>query len=62
MTTLLRGLLIASAAALAAGLVVHLLGWTVGDRVIIGGLITLVSIPVVNTVAALLEERRTNDQ
>jgi hypothetical protein len=61
MTTLLRGVLIASATALAAGLVLHLAGWPAGDRVITGGLIALVSIPVANTIGAVVEEvqRRT---
>jgi Kef-type K+ transport system membrane component KefB len=58
MTTLLRGVLIASATALAAGLVLHLAGWQPGDRVIIGGLIALVSIPVANTIWAVFEEVR----
>ena len=61
MTTLLRGVLIASAAALAVGLVLHVAGWPVGDRVIAFGLIALVAIPVANTIAAVVEEvqRRT---
>jgi hypothetical protein len=58
MTTLLRGVLIASAAALAAGLVLHLAGVPLGDRVITGGLIALVSIPVANTIWAVAEEVR----
>lgn len=53
MTKMLRGVLIASAAALAVGLVLHLAGVPIGDRVITGGLVVLVSIPVVNTVAAI---------
>lgn len=56
MTTLLRGVLVVSAATLAAGLLLHLAGWPVGDRVITGGLIALVSIPVVNTIVAVAEE------
>jgi Kef-type K+ transport system membrane component KefB len=58
MTTLLRTVLFVSAAVLAAGLVLHLAGWPPGDRVIIGGLIALVSIPVVNTIGAIVEELR----
>ena len=61
MTTLLRGVLIASAAALAVGLVLHLAGWTIGDRIIDAGLIALVTIPVVNAVwliAGLLRENK----
>ena len=53
MTKVLRGVLIASAAALAVGLVLHLAGVPIGDRVITGGLVVLVSIPVANTVAAI---------
>ena len=53
MTTLLRSVLIVSAATLAAGLVLHLAGWPSGDRVITVGLIALVSIPVVNTIWAM---------
>jgi hypothetical protein len=62
MTTLLRGVLIASAAALAAGLVLHLAGVALGDRVITGGLVALVAIPVANTIAAVVNEVRRNDQ
>ena len=58
MTTLLRGLLVVSAATLAAGLVLHLAGWPSGDRVITGGLVALVAIPVVNTIGAIVEELR----
>ena len=56
MTTVLRGVLVVSAATLAAGLILHLAGWPSGDRVITGGLVGLVSIPVANTVAAVVEE------
>jgi hypothetical protein len=62
MTTLLRGVLIASAAALAAGLVLHLAGVPLGDRVITFGLVALVSIPVVNAVVGIVEEVRRNGQ
>ena len=58
MTTLLRWVLIASGTMLAVGLVLHLLGWAMGDRVIAFGLIALVSIPVVNSSVALVEEFR----
>jgi hypothetical protein len=58
MTTLLRAVLIVSAATLAAGLVLHLAGWASGDRVITAGLIALVSIPVANTIWAVVEEVR----
>ena len=58
MTKVLRGVLIASAAALAVGLVLHLAGVPIGDRVITGGLVALVAIPVVNTIAAVVEEAR----
>ena len=58
MTTLLRGVLVVSAAALAVGLGLHLGGWPIGDRLITGGLVTLVAIPVANTVGAVAEEVR----
>ena len=58
MTTLLRVVLVVSAATLAAGLVLHLAGWPQGDRVIAGGLIALVSIPVANTIWAVVELRK----
>ena len=58
MTTLLRGVLAVSAAALAAGLVLHLAGWPSGDRVITGGLVALVAIPVVNAAVAVVEALR----
>jgi hypothetical protein len=56
MRRLLRGVLIGSAFTLAAGLVLHLAGWPVGDRVIALGLVALVSIPVANTAVAMFEE------
>ena len=62
MMRLLRGVLIASGAALAIGLVLHLAGVPVGDRVIAVALVALVLIPVVNTIAAVAHEIRRNDQ
>jgi hypothetical protein len=53
MTKLLRGVLIASAAALGVGLVLHLAGVPLGDRITAAGLVTLVAIPVVNAFAAI---------
>lgn len=58
MTKVLRGVLIASAAALAVGLVLHLAGVAAGDRVIAFGLVALVTIPVLNTALAVVEELR----
>ena len=66
MTTLLRALLVGSAVALAAGLVMHFAGWANGDRVITAGLLVLAAIPVVNTLVAVADEfqrfRRGNNQ
>ena len=56
MTTLLRGLLVGSAVTLAAGLVMHFMGWGNGDQVITAGLLVLVAIPVVNTLVSIVEE------
>ena len=56
MTTLLRGLLVGSAVALAAGLVMHFAGSGYGDRVITAGLLVLAAIPVVNTLVAVADE------
>jgi len=60
MTRVLRGVLIASATALAVGLVLHLAGVSLGDRVINAGLIALVTIPVVNTLSAIAGVSREN--
>lgn len=64
MTKLLRGVLMASAAALAVGLLLHLLELPIGDRIINGGLIALVVIPVANTmlsVAGLVRENQSGN-
>ncbi len=58
MTKVLRFVLMASAAALAVGLVLHIAGVAAGDRVITAALVVMVLIPVVNTIAAVVDEAR----
>lgn len=56
MTAALRRLLAATGLALVSGLVLHFAGQAAGDRIIVGGLIALVAIPVLNVLIVLAQE------